>query len=435
MRHSFVSSPLFILVAAIAACSVPPRVSSGVMSGTVGRTALVVAERVDVIDTLARETMVVEHPGGTLFVAGYGGPFAPTDSAKRRMYATFWRSRLWKSRDHGATWSRVDVGLKATGVIGNSDVALAVARDGTLYFVSMTFDAATNEGRRIAVGVSHDVGATWSWTVLSQHRFDDRPWVAVAPDGTAHVIWNDGSGVNHVMSHDRGARWTLPARVYERGGSSHLAVGPNGELAVRVAPASASGNKFDAGVDLIALSTDGGTSWRTAPAPGLRDWAPLGAKEKIPRWVEPIAWDGAGKLYSLWTDTAGVWLAQYNDRVSAWTSWRIVDCRDLCYFPYLVARGNGELAATWISGKGDSLHWHAAQIRLDHDVSAPRLTASAPLELDAWRRDPSTAGRLMHDTGGEYLAATFLRAGGIGVATVIQTPTRGGFTWWRLETH
>jgi hypothetical protein len=29
----------------------------------------------------------------------------------------------------------------------------------------------------------------------------------------------------------------------------------------------------------------------------------------IRRWVEPLAWDGEGHLYSLWTDTTGVWLA------------------------------------------------------------------------------------------------------------------------------
>lgn len=124
-------------------------------------TRLVVADPVDHLDVRAREPMVVEHPDGTLFVSGYG-ELAPT---------------LWKSRDHGGTWARVNVGTEASGAIGNSDVDLAVARDGTLHFVTMVFDRKAAEGRSISIGVSKDVGATWSWTLLSKTRFDDRPWV------------------------------------------------------------------------------------------------------------------------------------------------------------------------------------------------------------------------------------------------------------------
>jgi BNR/Asp-box repeat. len=155
----------------------------------------------------------------------------------------------------------------------------------------MTYDGAKGEGQGMSVGVSHDAGATWSWTVLSHNRFDDRPWAVVAPDGTAHVIWNDGSGVQHVMSTDDGATWSRPVRIYGKGGSSHLAVGPAGELAVRISPASASGNKFDRGTDLLAVSTDAGKTWQTSPAPGDRTWTPPDSAEVVPRWVEPVAWD------------------------------------------------------------------------------------------------------------------------------------------------
>jgi hypothetical protein len=40
-------------------------------------------------------------------------------------------------------------------------------------------------------------------------------------------------------------------RIFDHGGSSHFAVSPHGELAVRVAPGSASGDKCDDGVDLV----------------------------------------------------------------------------------------------------------------------------------------------------------------------------------------
>src|SRR5256886_16623779 len=92
---------------------------------------LAIAQHVEHLDVVGREPMVVEHPDGSLFVAGYGPQPRPT---------------LWKSRDRGATWTRVDVGSEAQGAIGNSDVDLAVSRDGTLYFVNMLFDRAALEG-------------------------------------------------------------------------------------------------------------------------------------------------------------------------------------------------------------------------------------------------------------------------------------------------
>lgn len=95
----------------------------------------------DYLNAAGREPMVVEAPDGAPFVAPYGDPPRPM---------------LWKSSDHGATWQRVDVGTEGDGAIGNSDVALAVAHDGTLYFANLLFDREKNEGRRVTVGVSTD---------------------------------------------------------------------------------------------------------------------------------------------------------------------------------------------------------------------------------------------------------------------------------------
>lgn len=226
---------------------------------------MVPLEHIENLDQAAREPSIVEHPNGTLFVSGYGHISEGQTVA-----------RLWKSTDRGKSWGRVNVGSESDGAIANSDVSLAVAQDGTLYLASMGFDIKALLGTHVVVGVSRDAGKTWRWTMLSKKPSDDRPWVAVAPDGTAHVIWNDGSGVYHTASRDRGATWSSPQSIHPQGGSSHLAVGPNGEVAVRIAPVSASGNKYDEGVDLIAISTDGGATWQKSPAPGQRDWAPLG---------------------------------------------------------------------------------------------------------------------------------------------------------------
>lgn len=385
---------------------------------------LVLVQRVDHIDVVGREPMVVEHPDGTLFVAGYGEP----------------RPTLWKSIDRGATWSRVNVGTEADGAIGNSDVDLAVARDGTLYFASMLFDRKASEGRQIALGVSTDVGATWRWTTVTKNRFDDRPWVDVAPDGVVHAIWNDGSGVNHVVSTDRGATWSTPTRIHDRGGSSHLAVGPRGEVAVRITPTSASGNKFDPGVDLIAVSTDGGGSWTRQPAPGARDWSedPEARSGGTPRWVEPVAWTVDGQLYSLWTDESGVWIARSADRGARWKSWRIVQSDAQTFFPYLIAVSRGEVAATWFSARRpdwNDLQWHLARISITSDDTQPRLTESPAQTLESARQRRGQGDAIFNDTGGEYLAIVALRDGSIGVVSPIQNRAaeRMGFTWWRYE--
>ncbi len=381
---------------------------------------LIMAPPVEQLGLRAREPMVVEHPGGTLFVAGYGEDL-PT---------------LWASRDQGATWTRVDVGTEAEGAIGNSDVDLAVAADGTIYFVTMVFDRKAAEGSQISIGVSRDVGATWSWTSLSKTRFDDRPWVEVATDGSPHVIWNDGGGVCHATSPDRGATWIERDRVHPEGGSSHLAVGPNGEIAVRVTPISASGNKFHPGVDLIAVSADGGTTWQKHAAPGRREWDfPLSDEETLPRWVEPLAWDARGDLYSLWSNEEGLWLARSADRGAKWSHWRVVRNSDAMYFPYLVARGAGELAATWFSGPVATLHAHVARLDVGADDTPPRVIQAPPFEPDSWARDPQPgAGSPSRDPAGEYLPVTFLKSGGLAVVSPIQNAGAGrfGFSWWRI---
>jgi hypothetical protein len=372
-------------------------------------------------DRMAREPMLVEHPSGALFVAGYGTPAGSTDLPPN----------LWKSTDRGKTWSIVDVGSPAKGAVGNSDVDLAMGNDGTLYFVSMTFDRKSQEGTDINIGVSLDTGATWTWTRLSQTRWDDRPWVEVAPDGTAHVIWNDGEGISHAVSTDRGRTWTERPRIHPEGGSSHLAVGHKGQVAVRVTPHSASGFKIHQNVDVIAVSVDRGETWQKHRAPGERTWTPMSELKKggLPRWVEPLAWDAAGSLYSLWTDTAGVRLARSSDLGNTWQQWLIMETKDAtAFFPYVVGRGPGELAATWFSAKlpdYTTLRAHLARISVQA-ATPPQVMASLPFTFEA----VTQSGVLQ--SGGEYIPVAFLRDGTLALVTPIQNlkAKRLGFSWW-----
>jgi hypothetical protein len=369
----------------------------------------------------AREPMLVEHPTGVLFVSGYGRPLQPTDLPPN----------LWKSVDRGKTWSIVDVGSFAQGAHGNSDVDLAVARGGTLYFITMTYDAKLNQGTEINVGVSRDIGTSWTWTRLSQTPFDDRPWVDTAPDGTAHVIWNDGQGVNHALSTDDGRTWTERSRIHTQGGSSHLAVGPKGEVAVRITPHSASGFKEHPDADFIAVSVDAGKTWQRHPAPGRRTWTPMKqlASGGLPRWVEPVAWDAAGALYSLWTDPARIHLARSADRGMTWRQWVIGETTPAApFFPYLVAGKAGELAATWFTAQlpgNKNLRTHVARITVNGNAR-PEVAAAPPFTFEAVNAsgNPQTAG--------EYVPVTFLEDGTLAIVTALQnvTANRLGFSWW-----
>ena len=291
---------LFVLAIVVVGCS-------GGSYKNATPNALTVEEPIHYIGSLAREPMVVEHSSGTLFVTGYNNI---SESPQ-----------LWRSEDDGATWEPVNVGTPADGADGDSCVDLGIGPDGTLYFMAMEYGpkipgdlTSAWVGKHIAVGVSHDVGMTWSWTYLSQDIYDDRPWIRVAPTGTAHAIWNDGKGVSHAISSDGGHTWVEQERIHPKGHSSHLAIGPNGEIAVRITPISASGYQYDEGVELIAVSTDEGQTWQKHVPPGKRDWDPtLKDPTKILRWVEPIAWDAEGVLYHMWSEGQGLFLARSKD--------------------------------------------------------------------------------------------------------------------------
>jgi hypothetical protein len=213
---------------------------------------------------------------------------------------------------------------------------------------------------------------------------------------------------------------------------------------VRVTPLSASGNKFDEGVDIVAVSTDAGTSWQKHAAPGQREWSPLldtnvtpprWVEPPQPRWVEPLAWDAQGALYSLWTNQEGLWLARSADRGATWTNWRVVASDDVLYFPYLIARGRGQLAATWFSGRGETLQAHVAQLDVGDSGASPRMIESRPLQIDSWAAGARPEDPPARDPAGEYLALTFLRNGGIGVVSPIQNKSgkRFGFSWRKID--
>lgn len=140
-----------------------------------------------------------------------------------------------------------------------------------------------------------------------------------------------------------------------------------------------------------------------------------------PRWVEPVAWDSTGALFSLWGHDNRVWLARSRDQGATWTTWEVANDSAVTYFPYLIARGNGQLAASWFTGTGDALRATVAYVETAGDGS-PRVARAPSFQPEAFQQGfpPDTA--TVRSAAGEYLGMSFLRDGSLGVAVPIQHP-------------
>ncbi|MDQ3082804.1 MAG: glycoside hydrolase [Gemmatimonadota bacterium] len=237
-------------------------------------------------------------------------------------------------------------------------------------------------------------------------------------------------GISHAISSDRGETWVEQSRVHSVGGSSHFAISPSGVLAVRITPLSASANKFDPGVDHVAVSTDAGSTWRVRDLPGNRIWSEFDETRDFLRWVEPIAWDSAGRLYAAWSEDNTLWIARSVDEGGSWSSWKVAQDSAPVYFPYLVARGNAELAATWYTGLRHSIRANVAYIEVGRGAAPPRVTRGDSFSFPAFSRT-DTAANPVRDTAGEYIPVSFLRDGRIAIVTTIQDERNGqaGFTF------
>ncbi len=388
------------------------------------RTELIIKNRIDHLESLAREPMIAEHPNGSLFLTGFKNDADVP--------------QLWRSTDQGKNWQAVDVGTYEMGAQGNSDVDIFIDGEGTIYFLNMTFsklmgdnkssEGDTPKGKQINLGISRDGGHTWKWQAISKNDYDDRPWITASTNGDLHIIWNDGKGVHHTISKDKGETWMLRPKIHHKGGSSFLAHGSRNQLVVRVTPLSASGNIFHKGTDLAKISLDNGLTWKDIQLPGTRNWAV--EENMVPRWVEPMAFDERGNLYTLWSEGTVLKLGISADHGENWREEIIYKGGHMAYFPYLEPMGN-TLLCTWVSGFEEDLRHHAAALSLSEtEVFAHELQ---PQQLDIWSR--FVTEDYQRTNGGEYFPIIPLSNGNIGMATPVQNKKgkRLGFTWWELE--
>ncbi len=161
---------------------------------------------------------------------------------------------------------------------------------------------------------------------------------------------------------------------------------------MRITPKSASGSKYHLEADFIAVSVDAGRTWVKHPAPGERLWTSSRERDQLPRCV--------------------------------------VETKDTtAFYPYLIARGKGELAATWFTATMPgyaSLRANVARLEVN-DAGAPPNVRRTSFEIDA------TTGKTPTPAG-EYVPAILLRNGRLAVVTPIQNAParRFGFSYWTV---
>lgn len=353
----------------------------------------------------AREPAVAAAPDGSIFVAGFS--YQSRDPRLAGVPNVASAPPLWRSDDGGDTWTAVDVGSPVDGAIGNSDVALAVAPDGTVYLAGMAY---TFGGNAIAIGAGTDNASAWRWSLLSTEPVGDRPFVLVSPkDATAHVVWNDGIRVRHAASRDRGASWSESAPAHAPGGNGMLAIAPDGDLAVRVIPSSGSSYTQYDGADGVAVSQDDGATWEFRPLPGNRTYGTgsFGVFDRVSgdgtiRWADPLAFDAAGELYAAWGEEGALHLARSSDMGTTWDVAIVAEGAGRVIFPHLASDAQrGGLALLW-----------ATQGEANATVHVATLARSAEsLAID--RVATYVAHYPGGDPGGEVLAAVWRADGSL----------------------
>ncbi|MDQ1697811.1 MAG: repeat-like domain, partial [Frankiaceae bacterium] len=167
---------LGVIVVALAAVSAPASQAAG------GR-HFSKPVHVDPANPTGEPSMAVA-PDGTEYIVAPDGPGARTPAALGGQGVG--GSLIWRSRDHGRTWTRLGSYDVPTGG-GDSDIA--IAPDGTLYASGLSYLACSTVSR------STDHGDTWLPMPLAgcgrQPLSNDREWNATYGSDTVYSVIGD----------------------------------------------------------------------------------------------------------------------------------------------------------------------------------------------------------------------------------------------------
>jgi hypothetical protein len=260
-----------------------------------------------------------------------------------------------RSTDGGRTF---DPPFALPGTEANAwDPAITVAPNGTVYAVFMRARA---DRTYPVLDASYDHGRTFTQVSAlippQRNNWGDRPFVAVAPDGTVYVTWDYGpesKSVTYICSpvgscsfatgdlnvviqksSDGGKTWSpitpiSPGFPASGADSAPLVIEPGGRIDVLYQGYRVSNPKtytLAPANSYFSSSTDGGATWSPPVAVG----AQRGTMSLAEWWIDgAIAIDAGGDLYATW-DTQGRspgggdndigWLSFSTDHGATWSA-------------------------------------------------------------------------------------------------------------------
>jgi hypothetical protein len=281
---------LLLLASLLAGCAseTPPPAGTDPppQQGTAGLQVLATAELTG--QGTGFEPSVEAAPDGTIYVTAAQGVVVGDTRA----------SRLWVSRDNGSSWTEVDPLSTDTGASNypvGAEGDLAVAADGTVYYVDLTQLA------NVVLSRSTDQGRTWELRSPAVFAVPggDREWVAAGPGQRVAVTWNQLAGAVSVGGQSAPGLWvavsedggrTFPTQTLVPGSGVSFAggigMGPDGTILVARAPG-----------DVTAwVSRDGGRTFSGSTVHATSN----------DTYLSPFAdVDAAGNLYVSWIEQAG----------------------------------------------------------------------------------------------------------------------------------
>jgi hypothetical protein len=245
-------------------------------------------------------------------------------------------SWIYKSTDQGASWTKLDPGLRAN-FPGGGDVNISIAPDtGTIYGTDLWLGSAT-------VFTSSDGGASWLANPLQGVPVQDRQWVAAASGGNVYhathqiplglVVSKSTNGLVYPFSTvaatpvDQTGCVCPPGNLIAEGGGGLL--GTTDKVGLIYATSSG-GIKF-------ARSTNGGitfTNVEVSPASS----ADTGQAFPV------VANAGGGNLVAVWQEVNGntstVHFARSADWGATWTDRKALVTAGTSLYPWVAAEGS-----------------------------------------------------------------------------------------------
>jgi hypothetical protein len=283
---------------------------------------------------------------------------------------------VWRSEDDGQSFT-----LSGSGTDMGSDVEFARLPTGTFIHAGMTNVNLGSGVGGVTVHRSVDGGHTWSSSILN--GFDpliDREWLTVVGSDVLLFFTALPGNVYVSRSTDDGATFGIPTVVTVAPPGLVLSPsgGPTYDVArheVIVPYETAPENtlppiyrqRIEGSTALrVARSTDAGQTWTDEPV----------TTYDIVQGVSSLAADGQGREYLVYTTTTNgsvaVWLTRQDAAGGPWsTPTRITPDGQSGFLSWVVARGDGGVAAAWIgtdSPDADQTHDWSIRVATSSDA-------------------------------------------------------------------